>query len=131
MTVFADTSAVYAILDEDDASHERAAKQFIDLSNARETLVTSNYVLLETLTLTSRRLGLAAARDFQLRMAPLFHVHWVDEDLHARSVATLFTAGRRRLSLVDCVSFELMRRLGLDTAFAFDEHFEQQGFRTL
>jgi predicted nucleic acid-binding protein len=32
------------------------------------------------------------------------------------------------LSLVDCVSFTVMKDLGLTTAFAFDRHFEQAGF---
>ena len=49
--------------------------------------------------------------------------------LHERAVAALLTAGDRDLSLVDCVSFEVMRRSGLDTAFAFDEGFTKQGFR--
>ncbi|MEI6809693.1 MAG: hypothetical protein WCN95_13310, partial [bacterium] len=29
---------------------------------------------------------------------------------------------------VDCVSFEVMRRLGLRNVFAFDNHFAEQGF---
>jgi predicted nucleic acid-binding protein len=43
-------------------------------------------------------------------------------------MATLLAAGRRKLSLVDCVSFELMRGCGCNHAFAFDAHFEEQGF---
>ena len=30
-----------------------------------------------------------------------------------------------------CVSFEMMRLLGLDTAFTFDAHFADQGFRCI
>jgi predicted nucleic acid-binding protein len=37
-------------------------------------------------------------------------------------------AGQRDLSLVDFVSFELMRREGIRTAFTFDRHFAEQGF---
>ncbi len=40
-------------------------------------------------------------------------------------------AGRRQLSLVDCVSFEVMRRIGLNRAFCLDPHFEEQGFEVL
>ncbi len=35
------------------------------------------------------------------------------------------------LSLVDCCSFESMRRRGIRTAFAYDAHFAQQGFELL
>ena len=68
---------------------------------------------------------------FQSDVAGVLQVRGVDEALHAAGVASLLTAGRRQLSLVDCVSFELMRRLGLTTAFAFDQEFTDQGFTCL
>jgi hypothetical protein len=37
----------------------------------------------------------------------------------------------RRFSLVDAVSFEVMRRGNLPAAFAFDHHFEVAGFELL
>jgi predicted nucleic acid-binding protein len=45
--------------------------------------------------------------------------------------SALLTANRRQLSLVDCVSFEMMRRLGIKTAFTYDRHFSEQGFECL
>ena len=59
---------------------------------------------------------------------PMLHVEWVDADLHAAGMAALLTAGRRDLSLVDCVSFACMRRLGITRALHFDRHFKEQGF---
>ncbi len=46
-------------------------------------------------------------------------------------MSALLTAGRRDLSLVDCVSFDSMRRQGVPDAFAFDQDFVEQGFRLL
>ncbi len=43
-------------------------------------------------------------------------------------MATLLIAARRQLSLVDCASFDAMRRLGITTVFTFDKHFAEQGF---
>jgi len=40
-------------------------------------------------------------------------------------------ARRRGLSLVDCASFEVMRRTGLRAAFAFDPHFEKFGYELI
>lgn len=62
---------------------------------------------------------------------PLLSIIWMESEAHTRSVATLLTAGRRQLSLVDCASFEAMRRLGITSVFAFDRHFAQQGFDCL
>lgn len=40
----------------------------------------------------------------------------------------MLAANRRNLSLVDCVSFEVMRDLGVKDVFAFDPHFREHGF---
>jgi predicted nucleic acid-binding protein len=58
-------------------------------------------------------------------------IFWVDEGVHRSSHHALLVSTHRRLSLVDCVSFEVMRRLHLNTAFCFYPHFAEQGFRVL
>jgi predicted nucleic acid-binding protein len=80
------------------------------------------------MALAGRRLGLQAVRDFQSELAPVLQIVWIDHHLHQQAVTALLTAGLRDLSLVDCASFEVMRRMGTRSAFAFDDHFRQQGF---
>ena len=58
-------------------------------------------------------------------------IEYVHADLHRLGIASLLSAGKRKLSLVDCVSFEIMRQLGLNRVFAFDSHFRGQGFETI
>ena len=81
--------------------------------------------------LTQHRLGLKAARTFQENFFPLLDIEWVDEQSHMTGVTGVLTAARRKLSLVDCVSFDIMRRLGIREAFTFDKHFKEQGFQCL
>lgn len=131
MAVFVDTSALFAVLDADDANHASAGRIWRKLLDEPEEMVCSNYILIELFALLQRRLGLEAVRTFHSDVVGVLQVRWVDEALHAAGVAALLTAGRRQLSLVDCVSFELMRRLGLTSAFAFDEDFADQGFACL
>lgn len=131
MTVFVDTSALYALLDADDPMHHDTVEAWRALQEQAEALITSNYVLLETSALVGRRLGLGAVRDLHRSLVPLMRIMWVDEALHDEAMEMLFSAGRRLLSLVGCVSFTVMRRWGIDTAFAFDAHFVEQGFRCL
>jgi len=128
MVIFADTSALYALLDADDHNHTAAKAAWVSWLDQSISLVCSNYVLVETIALVQRRLGMEAARRFCQEMTPLFQVYWVDQEVHSAAVSMLLTVGVRNLSLVDCASFELMRRLGIRTAFAFDRHFAQQGF---
>ncbi len=130
MTVFIDTSALLAVMDADDESHRRADGSWRKLLASDLSLATTNYVLVETFALAQSRLGLDAARSLRHDVIPALRVIWVDAELHEAGVTALLTAGRRRLSLVDCVSFEVMRREGIRQALAFDRHFTEQGFAT-
>ena len=37
----------------------------------------------------------------------------------------------QQISFTDCVSFAMMRRLGIGAAFAFDRHFRDAGFQMI
>ena len=131
MSVYVDTSALFAVLDRDDSCHAAAETVWIRLIQEDTALVSSNYVLVEASALIQRRLGAKALRVFQEDIVPMLRVQWVDEPTHQAAVQMLLKSKSRFLSLVDCVSFVVMRRMGLDTAFAFDRHFQTQGFRCL
>jgi predicted nucleic acid-binding protein len=130
VTTFVDTSALYAALDRDDAAHPSVAPVLRELL-AREWLVTSSYVVVETAALVQIRLGIVAARHLHERLLPAVDVIWVEEDVHRAAVAALLAAGRREVSLVDQVSFELMRRRSIPCALAVDAHFAEAGFEVL
>ena len=131
MTVFVDTSALYALLDRADANHKRAVAAWAGLLDGNERFLTSNYVLVESFALTQSRLGMDAVRLLQEDILPVMSIHFVDREIHRSSVSAVLSAGRRDLSLVDCVSFEIMRTLGIKTAFSFDPHFKEQGFTVI
>ncbi len=128
MNVFVDTSGFLAVLDRDDANHARVKSAWIDLLSSDDVPLTTNYVLVETFALAQSRLGLAAAKVFQEDIVPVLQVEWIDATLHNAALGTMLAALRRKLSLVDCVSFEVMRMLGVTTAFTLDRHFREQGF---
>src|SRR5215813_7564626 len=126
--IFLDTSAIYAWTDSSDMNHERAVESLQEILNRSEQLVTHNYVLLESITLLQARLGLSAAMKF-VKDSHQFEIDWVDKHTHALGIAAVEKSGKRRLSFVDQVSFLIMRRRNLTTAFAFDPHFKAEGFR--
>jgi len=131
MTIFVDTSAIYAFLDADDDGHSAVLNEWQRATDARDVLVTSNYVLAESIALSQNRGGIGMLRDLVARVAPAMRVEWIGQDVHEVGLAALLLANRRDLSLVDCTSFELMRRLGLTCAFALDPHFREQGFEVV
>ena len=125
---FVDTSAIYAVLDRDDHEHNLAKETWGLLLDSQETMLTSNYVLVECCALAQHRLGLEAVRAIEEEMRPMIKVQWVDEQVHRIAMAALLAARRRKLSLVDCSSFEVMRQRQVRRAFAFDQHFVEEGF---
>lgn len=127
---FIDTSAIYALADRADANHARATRLFAAALSRGERLVTHSYVLVESMALIQHRLGLEQALTFASN-AEAFDVDWVTRATHERAVEWLRTEGRRRVSLVDAVSFVVMRTRQIEVAFAFDPHFVRAGFRLL
>ncbi len=128
MTTFIDTSAFLAIFAADDRYHEAAQATWRTLISDEEILLCNNYILLETLILLQRRLGMDAARSFQSNVLPSLNIHWIDEQMHERAITSLLAADRRYLSLVDCSAFETMRLYAVVRAFTFDPHYTDRGF---
>ena len=128
MKVFVDTSAFLALLDEKDQQTAIAWEIWRHLGDAKADLTTTNYVVVESTALLQNRLGLDAVRDFQKLFVPLINFTWVNATMHNIGMSFMLTANRRQLSLVDCVSFATMRELGIEHYFAFDQHFDEQGF---
>jgi uncharacterized protein len=128
-SVFVDTSGFYAVLDAGDPFHAVARAEFERAERERWQLVTTNYVVHETWALVQHRLGWDAVEDFLDVMLPLCRVEFVDEALHSQAAQRCRQSRRRKLSLTDCLSFEVMRRLQMTEAIAQDEHFSENGIK--
>ena len=128
MNVFVDTSGFFALLVQNDYMHIRAKENFSYFAEQNAQLVTSSFVLVETIALLQRRIGLAPVHDFNAKILPLLDVIWVNDKWYTRAMQRLFAQNNRNVSLVDCLSFEIMDSLEIKYAFAFDRHFEENGF---
>ncbi|MEE8481514.1 MAG: PIN domain-containing protein [Desulfobacterales bacterium] len=128
MRIFADTAGLFALLAKNDYMHIRAKQNFAYFAQHRAQLVTSSFVLIETTALLQRRVGLAAVHDFQSKIIPLLEIIWVNGDWYTRAIRRLFALNNRNISLVDCLSFEIMESEEITTVFSFDKHFAENGF---
>jgi predicted nucleic acid-binding protein len=131
MVIFIDTSALLALVNTQDEFHNEAKNQWNAFLESKETLLGNNYVVLESISLIQRRFGMEWIQALQTEILSLIEIAWIDEDQHQAALNTFLTANRRQLSLVDCSSFDTMRRLGIEKVFTFDEHFQEQGFQVI
>ena len=129
MSVFVDTSALYAYIDGADVQNAAARTEFA-VHVESERLITHNYVVTEAASLVHRRLGGPAVRSLLEELVPLTSIVWIDAAIHSAAVSAFLGVSSRRVSLVDWASFEVMRRNGIRTAFCFDPDFARQGFDT-
>lgn len=126
MSVFVDTSALYALLDEADAHHADASdalRRFVGTE-----LMTHALVVVETCALVGRRLPWAASEHLIDGLLPIIDVRSVDDDLHRSAMNAYRRSASAQVSLVDHTSFALMRSLGITRAFAFNADFAREGF---
>lgn len=129
--ILVDTSALYAVLDRDDKNHAAAEVTWAHLLQTDEPLLVTNYIVVETTAIVQHRLGMEAVRVLCGDILPALDVHWITEADHAQAQNALLATDRRRLSLVDCSSFHVMRSRLVRRTFAFDAHFSEQGFDLL
>ncbi|MGQ0733192.1 MAG: type II toxin-antitoxin system VapC family toxin [Acidobacteriota bacterium] len=129
--VFVDTSAIYALLVAEDQQHARATEALAWLERERASLVSTSFILHESAALLQSRIGVSAVRTFHQHVVPALDVEWIDAGHYERAMVALVAANRRDVSLADWTSFDVMRRRGIDRAFAFDPHFAEQEFAVL
>ena len=132
--VLADTGALLAVAYRRDQNHLRA----VDIGHrhlaAGGRFVSTTLVLAELHAQVLFRRGPGEARVLiaELLADPVYE--WVDVPGNLASDAIsdwLERFADRRFTLCDAVSFEVMRRQRLTTAFAFDEDFLTAGFEVL
>ncbi len=129
--ILIDTSAMIATLCREDQYHSQAKITWFELLEMNVNLHCNNYILLEAISLIQRRYGMEILRAFQSDMMPLLIIEWLGVEEHHQAMKAVLLASRRRLSLVDCASFETMQRLGIQKVFSFDQHYSEQGFEVI
>jgi predicted nucleic acid-binding protein len=128
--VFADTGFYVAIHNRRDQLHARAVAV---ASTLRAPVVTTEFVLIEVANFFKRPEHRAsfAEVDRALRSDDSTTIVPATSQLYADGLALFASRADQHWSLVDCMSFDVMKEFGLTEALTADEHFEQAGFRAL
>jgi predicted nucleic acid-binding protein len=131
--IFLDTGALMALFNDRDRNHE-AAVLFKNGLGSSAKYVMTNYILDELYTLGLKNIGhratVAMKREIVAVMdQKIIALIWVTPEIadHAWSVFEKYNVDKS-WSFTDCVSYSVMKQIGINEAFTFDHHFSQMGF---
>ena len=123
-----DTSAIFALLDADDA-HRGAAISAWD-SAGEVDLVVHAHVVTESLALLRSRLGWQAVVEFVDHLRPSLRSEMVDQEVHDAALAAYRSIGGGT-SFVDRVTIAFAQKHGTARGLAFDADLEAAGIAPL
>ena len=125
-----DTGAFYALADGKDPAFARA-KHFYEESTA--TLITSDFIFAETMSLLTKRVGKKIAVSFGqgIRKSSRFRIEEPTAEVREAAWKLFVRQFDKDYDLIDCISFATMEAFRIREAFGFDRHFSQYGFRLL
>ena len=131
--VFVDTAGWMASADEADPGHRPVTAARDAALRAGQTLVTTDFVVDETLTLVRLRLGLASAGRWWDQVDRSVRLRWerIGSDRFEKARVLFFQYRDKNFSFTDCTSFVVMRELKLTRVLTTDRRFRQMGFQLL
>lgn len=131
--LFVDTAGWMACADGADPAHRSACAARDAALEQGNTLVTTDYVVDETLTLIRKRLGLDAAEAWweQVEGSSRLRWEWIGVTRAEKARRVFFRHRDKAYSFTDCTSLVVMQELRLKLALTTDAHFRQMGFQVL
>jgi predicted nucleic acid-binding protein len=131
--VFVDTGGWMACADLADPQNGACSAARDAVLEAGKPLLTTDFVIDETLTLIRFRLGFVAANAWWEQIHGSARLRWerIESDRFERARHLFFQYRDKDLSFTDCTSIAVMRELKLTTVITTDHHFRQVGFEVL
>jgi predicted nucleic acid-binding protein len=130
--IFGDTSGWANFVDPRQPFHALAFRVYYDLRRQQGLIVTTNYVLAELVSLLLSPLRMPHSRIVwvinRIKASPILKVVHIDPSLDAEAWDLFQRRPDKTWSLVDCASFVVMQKRGINEALTSDVHFEQAGF---
>lgn len=129
MRLFVDTSAWFALHDTRDQNHKEAIAKSLEIKRRKIELVTSEYIIDESITLIRHKISHKAAVIFgeSLLFSNIVMILDISHADRLRAWELFKKYEDKSFSFTDCTSFVLMKNSGVRKAFTFDEHFKQVG----
>jgi len=129
--VLLDTTGLIAVWDVADQWHDDAEPVFLNLVKSGGSILTTTLILYECGNAAARRPYRTTVDDLRTWLALK---GWLIEPTASEldaAWADYRAASAGAAGIVDQVSFQVMRRLGISEAFTNDKHFQAAGFTVL
>lgn len=131
--VFVDTWAWFALVDQGDSSHDRVTVEIESLLKNSCKLVTTNYVLHESLTLIRYKINHISSVKFwdlilRFEKTKLLQIIRVAQSQEQKALSIFRSYHDQKFSVVDCCSFVVMQELKISEVISNDKHFSVMGF---
>jgi len=125
--IFVDSSFFFALASEEDPDHERVREVFqeFDPKRLRDLWLTTNHIVSETITLTRSSGGHREAVSMGRRLYKeiLARIHWATPEEEKKAFDYLVRYHDKDYSAVDCLSFVIMEKYGIQEALTIDSDF--------
>jgi predicted nucleic acid-binding protein len=128
--LFVDTAGWVACADAADPAHAKAVAIRDGWLEQAGLLVTTDYIVDETLTLLRLRLSLGAAETWWAQIEASSRLRWefISPERADKARGSFFRYRDKDFSFTDCTSFVVMRELKLREVLTTDRHFSQMSF---
>lgn len=132
-TVFVDTSAWLALINEADSDHVSAKTIRDKLLRSKKRFFITNYIIVEIANslCKTRWRSHAVSLINSIRETESIEVVEIDREILDDAWNMYSTRTDKEWSLTDCASFVVMKKYGIQEAFTSDHHFEQAGYEVL
>lgn len=133
MIIFVDTSAWLALVYKNDKNHLKAVNSYKEILKIGYLVISTDYVLDETITRIRYDLGFEEAVQFidQIKEAAnndFLRIERVEEKNFKKAVSLFKKYEDQLFSFTDCTSFIICRENNIKEVFAFDKDFLTMGF---
>lgn len=132
--IFIDTSALVALINQEDNSHYKSVAIFTECHDSNVVLVTTDYVISEFFTImrcTFKKPVKQLVSFINGILVSEIQLFGITEDVFSEALRVLVSYDDQYFSFTDCVSFIAMNELKTKDVLTTDKHFSVVGFNNL
>ena len=128
--IFVDSFAWIAAINKSDNYHEISLRILEELLNKQAKLITTDYVVVETINALSKVKFRKTVIEFidKLRKSPNVQIVKITDEIYNNAWTLYQQRMDKDWGITDCTSFEVMQMFNIRKAFTGDKHFEQTGY---